>query len=196
MSRLMHMAGDKAHQRTITISTYPAGPEKVIVEGSLVDRRLNDYYLMTGEKRPAGEIHHMAVRLLVETAGFSIEDVEVDLVAVPRDECAEVRDTLDIIKGEKIARGFSGRMKELLGGVKSCTHLLTLLVAMGPAALQGIFSSRAQKPMDMAAMMADPSRTGFFMKTLLNTCRVWREDGPAFKRLSETIEKMTGGVKK
>lgn len=193
MSRLMQMADGKAHERTITITTYPAGAEKVIVEGRLVDRRLKDYYLVTGEKRPAGEIHHMAVRLLVETLGFSIEDVEVDLIEVPREECAEVRNTLECIRGEKIARGFSGRMKELLGGVKSCTHLLTLLIAMGPAALQGIFASRAQKPMDMAAMIADPSRARFFMKTLLNTCRVWREDGPALKRLRETIERMRAG---
>lgn len=188
MSTFMQMAEEKAHERTITIATYPAGPERVIVEGSLVDRRLNDYYLMTGEKRPAGVIHHMLVRLLVETMGFSIEDVEVDLVAVPREECAEVRHTLDCIKGEKIARGFSGRMKTLLGGVKSCTHLMTLLIAMGPAALQGIFSSRARKPTDMTAMIADPSRVSFFLKTLLNTCRVWREDGPAMKRLRETID--------
>ena len=196
MSRLMQMAEGKAHERTITIATYPAGPEKVIVEGSLVDRRLNDYYLVTGEKRPAGEIHHMTVRLLVETAGFSIEDVEVELVAVPREECAEVRDTLAVIKGEKIARGYSNRMKSLLGGVKSCTHLMTLLIAMGPASFQGIFSSRAQKPMDMAAMLADPSRARFFMNTLLNTCRVWREDGPALKKLRDTIEKMMAGGEK
>jgi hypothetical protein len=193
MSRLMQMAGDRAHERTITITTHPAGTDKVVVEGRLVDRRLQDYYLVTGEKRPAGEIHHMVVRLLIETAGFSIEDVEVDLVEVPREECAEVRGTLDVIRGEKIARGYSGRMKTLLGGVKSCTHLLTLLIAMGPAALQGIFSSRAVKPMDMAAMLTEPSRVKFFMKTLINTCRVWRDDGPALKRFLDMIEKMKGG---
>jgi len=192
MSRLMQMAADKAHERTITIATYPAGDDKVIVEGRLVDRRLKDYYLVTGEKRPAGDIHHMIIRLLVEIAGFTIEDVEVELAAVPRDECNDVLETLDVIKGEKITKGFSDRMKSLLGGTKSCTHLLTLLIAMGPAALQGVFSSRAQKPMEMASFISDPGRARFFMKTLLNTCLVWREDGPAMKRLRETIEALRG----
>lgn len=192
MSRLMQLAADKAHERTITMATYPAGPDRVVVEGRLVDRRLKDYYLVTGEKRSAGDIHHMVVRLLVETTGFIIQDVEVELVAVPRDECAVVGSSLGVIKGEKITKGFSNRMKSLLGGTKGCSHLMTLVIAMGPAALQGIFSSRAQKPMDLHAMLADPKRTDFFMKTLLNTCTVWREDGPAIARLRKTIKAMRG----
>ncbi len=187
MSRLMRMAEEKAHERTITVATYPAGADRVVVEGMLVDRRLKDYYLVTGEKRPAGDIHHMIVRLLVETAGLVIEDVEVELVSVPRDECPEIKDTLEVIKGERITKGFSNRMKSLLGGTKSCTHLMTLVIAMGPAALQGVFSSRAQKPMEIASFMADPDRVKFFMKTLINSCHVWREDGPAMKKLRETI---------
>ncbi len=192
MSSLMQMAADKAHERTITVATYPAGDDRVIVEGRLVDRRLKDYYLVTGEKRDAGEIHHMVIRILVEIAGFTIEDIEVELVATPRDECAEVQGSLDVIRGEKITKGFSSRMRSLLGGTKSCTHLLTLLISMGPAALQGIFSSRAQKPMEMASFISDPDRTRFFMKTLLNTCYVWREDGPALKKLRDTIEALRG----
>ncbi len=188
MSRLMQMVAEKAHERTITMATYPAGENKVVIEGCLVDRRLKDYYLATGEKRPAGDIHNLIVRLLVETANLTIEDVEVELVAVPRDECSAVSGSLDVIKGERIMKGFTGRMKTLLGGTRSCTHLMTLVIAMGPAALQGIFSNRAQKPMEMATFLADPARAEFFMTTLNNTCYVWREDGPAMTKLKETIK--------
>jgi hypothetical protein len=194
MSRLMQMAAEKAHDRTITISTCPAGEGHAIVEGRLVDRRLRDYFLVTGEKRPAGEIHHMVIRLLVRTDTLVIEDVEVDLVAVPRAECNMVRDSLSVIKGERIVRGYSDRMKELLGGVKSCTHLVALLIAMGPAALQGIFSSRAQKPMDVTSMVADPVRMKFFMDTLVNTCYVWREGGPELEKMREFAAKIGGAT--
>lgn len=192
MSGMMDRAEKKAHERTITMATYPAGEGRVVVEGRLVDRRLGDYYLVTGEKREAGEIHHMVIRLLVNTGTLAIEDVEVELVSVPRGECAAVRDSLAVIKGERIVRGYSDRMKELLGGVKSCTHLVTLLIAMGPAALQGIFSSRARKPMDLASMVADPVRVKFFMDTIVNTCHVWREGGPELKRLRDFIGSMGG----
>jgi hypothetical protein len=192
MSGMMDRAEKKAHERTITMATYPAGEGRVVVEGRLVDRRLSDYFLITGEKREAGDIHHMVIRLLVSTGDLSIEDIEVELVSVPREECAAVRDSLAVIKGERIVRGYSDRMKELLGGVKGCTHLVTLLIAMGPAALQGIFSSRAQKPMDLASMVADPVRVKFFMDTLINTCHVWREDGPALKRLRDFVGPVGG----
>ena len=172
------------------MATYPAGEGRVVVEGRLVDRRLRDYYLVTGEKREAGDIHHMVIRLLVRTDDLTIEDVELELVSVPRAECAAVRDSLAVIKGERIVRGYSDRMKELLGGVKSCAHLVTLLIAMGPAALQGIFSSRAQKPMDLASMVADPVRVKFFMNTMTNTCYVWSEDGPELKRLRDFFGSM------
>ncbi|MBN2158497.1 MAG: DUF2889 domain-containing protein [Spirochaetes bacterium] len=188
MSGMMDMIGDKAHERSITISTYPAEGDTVVVEGRLVDRRMKDYHLVTGEKRPAGEIHHMVVRLLVNLDGMVIDDVEVDLVAIPREECEAVRGSLDVIKGEPIAKGYSNRMKVLMGGTKGCTHLLSLLIAMGPAALQGIFSSRAQKPMDVKSLIADHARVKFFMKTLINTCYVWREDGPSLKKLRDFID--------
>ncbi len=192
MSDLMKMVGEKAHERTITMATYPAGEGRVVVEGRLVDRRLRDYYLITGEKREAGDIHHLVIRLLVNTGTLTFEDVEVELVSVPREECAAVRDSLAVIKGERIVRGYSDRMKSLLGGIKSCTHLVTLLIAMGPAALQGIFSSRAQKPMDLESMIADPVRVKYFMDTLVNTCHVWREDGPALKKLRDFIGQAGG----
>jgi hypothetical protein len=190
MSGMMDRVGEKAHERTITMATFPAGDGRVVIEGRLVDRRLRDYFLVTGEKRPAGDIHHMVIRLLVRTDDCTIEDVEVDLVSVPREECGAVRDSLSVIKGERIVRGYSDRMKELLGGVKSCTHLVTLLISMGPAALQGMFSSRAQKPMDLASMVADPVRVKFFMNTLVNTCHVWREDGPELKKMRDFIGKI------
>jgi hypothetical protein len=193
MGRMMDKAGGKAHERTITVSTYSSEGDRVVVEGTLVDRRLMDYYLVTGERRPAGAIHNMSVRLMIETTGMTIEDVEVDMAEVPREECPEVRESLSVIRGERIAPGFSGRMKSLLGGVRSCTHLLTLLLAMAPAALQGIFSSRASRPVDLEWFIRDDRRVEFFLRTIINTCHVWREDGPSLRTLRGIIDPVRGG---
>lgn len=193
MGRLMEKAGDKAHQRNIDIATYPVDESRIVVEGRLVDRRLKDYYLVTGEKNGAGEIHHMVVRILVEGLNMTIEDVEVDLVTVPREECGEVRESLALVKGVRIIHGFSEQVRNLLGGVKSCTHLVTLLLAMGPAALQGLWSYKSQKPINLSSPDIDQVRIERLMKTLVNTCHVWRSDGPAFKKLTEYIDGLRGG---
>ncbi|MCU0848905.1 MAG: DUF2889 domain-containing protein [Spirochaetes bacterium] len=192
MSRFLKSAGEKAHERSIRISTCPVDDSYMVVEGELIDDRIKDYYLVTGEKRPSGKIHHMVVRLLIRINDMLIDDVEVEMLSVPRDECSETLNSLDIIKGLRITRGFSSEIRSLLGGTKGCTHLVTLLTSMAPAALQGLWAYKSQKPVDssVASYSDDRDRIEKMSGVLINSCYVWREDGPACRRLRDAIEKL------
>lgn len=183
MSRLLEMVEEKAHQRTITVTTYKAGSGKAVVEGRLVDHRLMENFLLTGERIPPGDIHNMIVRLLIDTTSLMIEDVEVELVKVPRPECFELHDSLSVIKGVRVSKGFTQKMKSLLGGTKSCSHLRELAEAIGPAVIQGVFSLRASSGAELRALMDDPQMKKAFSDSLANSCYVWREDGPEFKKV-------------
>jgi hypothetical protein len=77
----------KIHARKIEVSTYSYDEQRIIVEGFLRDDRFQNSYLMTGEKFPQGVIHHMAIRLLINCSNLLIEDVDVELIAVPREIC-------------------------------------------------------------------------------------------------------------
>ena len=188
MSRLFDIAREKAHQRTITITTYPAGQDKILIEGVLIDRRFTENYLITGEKRPVGNFHHMVILLLVNSVSMRIEDVDVELITTPRDECKKIKDSLNAIKGEWIIKGFSSKINSLIGNEKSCAHLRTLLLAMSPTAIQGAFSIRAQKPLDLRYFINNPQLEKRFMSTLLNTCYVWRENGPEYRNVLDMID--------
>mgnify|MGYP002682578381 CR=1 FL=1 len=48
------------------MSTYDAGENAIIVEGELMEKRLQEYYLMSGEKRPSGVLHNMIIRFIAE----------------------------------------------------------------------------------------------------------------------------------
>jgi hypothetical protein len=183
MSRLLEMVEEKAHQRAITITTYKAGVGKAVIEGKLVDHRLMENYLLTGEKILAGDIHNMIVRLLIDTTSLMIEDVEVELVKVPRPECTELYNSLSVIKGLRISKGFTQKIKSLLGGIKSCSHLRELAEAMGPAIIQGVFSIRASNAAGLRALINDPHMKKAFSDSIANSCYVWREDGPEFKKV-------------
>lgn len=183
MSRLTAMAKEKAHRRTISVTTYEAGPGKSVVEGRLTDRRFVENYLLTGQKMPAGDIHDMIVRLLVDTASLTIEDVEVELVSVPRPECCELRESLSVIRGLRVTRGFTRKVKSLLAGTAGCSHLRELVEAMGPAVIQGVFSIRAADWDALRALMDDPHTRKAFSSTLVNSCYVWRQDGPEFRKV-------------
>ena len=194
MSRLLEMVEEKAHRRTITVTTYKAGPDKAVVEGRLVDSRFRENFLLTGEKIPVGDFHDMIVRILVDTTSLTIEDVEVELIKVPRRECSELYDSLSVIKGVRITKGFTQKMKSLLGGTKSCSHLRELVEAIGPAVIQGVFSIRAGNVSELRVLMDDPQIRRGFANSIVNSCYVWREHGPEFKKVFGTLNELKKGL--
>lgn len=87
---------------------------------------------------PAGKaLHDLNVRLTVDDK-FVVRAAEAASDVTPFDICRGAESTLAVLVGEKIARGWSARVKELLRGAASCTHLMEMLIPMGTAALQGI----------------------------------------------------------
>src|SRR4030065_1797144 len=115
---------EKLHARSIEISTYEYEEQKIIVEGFLKDDRFQESRIITGEKFPSGVIHHMAIRLLVNCSNMVIEDIDVELISVPRAICRESLECLAPIKGLAITKGFTAKVKKLAGGKKGCTHLV------------------------------------------------------------------------
>ncbi|MFZ1980511.1 MAG: DUF2889 domain-containing protein [Smithella sp.] len=173
MQSVWKSKGKKLHTRTIEVTTYDYEGQRIIIEGFLKDDRFQESHLITGEKFPPGVIHHMGVRLLVNCSNLMIEDVDVDLISVPREICNETLECLAPIKGLIITRGFTSKVKKIAGGVNGCTHLVELMLAMAPAAIQGFAAYEAQKPSGFNKEHAE-----IMAKYLVNTCYAWREDGP------------------
>jgi hypothetical protein len=182
MQTIWESKGRKVHTRKIEVSTYEYDGQRIIVEGVLKDDRYQDTHAVTGETFPRGVIHHMGIRLLINCSSLLIEDIDVDLIAVPREACRETLECLAPIKGLTITRGFTSKVKKIAGGNKGCTHLLELLLAMAPAAVQGFAAHQSQKPHDSRSDHAK-----FLLKYLINTCHAWREDGPYVKLYNKMI---------
>ncbi|MFP4160292.1 MAG: DUF2889 domain-containing protein [Desulfobacterales bacterium] len=162
----------KAYTRGLKINTYAAGRDSAIVEGILKDECFVTRYLVNGEKRQPGTIHHMKVRMKIRSPGLEIQEIEAEMPTVPRQECRETMDTIKALEGMRIASGFTVKVKQMLGGPKSCAHLVSLVLAMAPAAVQGTWSAASQKPLD-PSVYAERA-----MGFLTDTCRVWRKGGP------------------
>ena len=173
MQTIWKSKGEKLHTRNIEVTTYYYDEQRMIVEGFLKDDRFQESHSMTGEKFPSGVVHHMAIRLLVNCSNLVIEDINVDLISVPREACRETIGCLTPIKGLTITKGFTAKVKKLAGGKKGCTHLVELILAMAPAAVQGYAAYQSRKP-----VIPDPDRAKMILEFLVNTCLVWRADGP------------------
>ncbi len=172
----------KIHGRQVQITTYEYEKDSVVVEGRLTDNRyMKTYYFSSGESRPPGIVHDLVIRMVVKGPKLVIDDIDVDMDTVPREDCRQVLNTLKQVIGMEIRGGFTQKVKGKVGGAKGCTHLVALLLAMAPAAVQGSWSAIAQHPVDPAKY------SGAALSFLENTCWVWRADGELMK---ETREKL------
>jgi hypothetical protein len=169
----------KIHTRHIDIATYEGGPDSLIVEGVLHDERLADSYRPSGEAQPPGTVHHMIIRMEVRGPKLVIEDIEVEMPTVPRQACRETLDSLMPLKGLPIVSGFTNRVKDLVGGTRGCAHLVALITAMAPAAVQGAWAAMTSKPRDPAEILPGA------LERIKDTCRIWRSDGPLVKKIEK-----------
>lgn len=171
---------ERIHKRNIEISTYSCDDNNIVVEGILKDDRFVSYHTMSGDTLPPKTVHHMIIRLLVEMPSLNIAEIEVEMPCFPHEECPNVKGVMEQLAGMKIAPGFTAKVRRLIGGNKGCAHLTTLIFAMAPAAMQGYWTSRAQKPSSDS-----PVPPLLIEKYLIDTCRVWRKGGPLAKEICQ-----------
>lgn len=171
--------------RTIDIRCYEYDTDSVLVEGEIKDTRHCPYYLVTGEKRDPGILHNMKISMKVTGNSLIISDIKVDMLHYPREECIEANNNIQKLNGLSITKGFTKAVKDIIGGIRGCTHVANCILAMAPAAVQGFWANKAQKP-----VTREFANQGSMSHYLIDTCYVWRKDGPMIKKLSETISKL------
>jgi len=185
MSRLKDLIQtDPVHERHLEFRTYPLEDERMIIEGWLKDERLVPGYHWNGKSRPTGAVHWMCVRLLVGGWPVTILDAEAEMPDIPHELCPTTLESVKRIVGLSIVSGYSEEVHRRLGGVQGCAHLTHLIVTMGPAALHGYWTqiSRQRRPI--------PRSLDEFLglPQLINSCKLWREDGPFMQMIQEAME--------
>ena len=173
------------HERKLDIRTYPLENDRVIVEGWLRDERMVTGYNRDGRPRPPGVVHWMCVRLLLGGRPITILEAEAEMPTIPNPLCPTVADSVKKVIGLPIVSGFSDQVRKKLYGVEGCSHLMHLILAMGPAGLHGYWTNQARKPHSVPGSFEETPN----LEYLINSCRLWREDGPLVRQLRETLKK-------
>jgi len=180
MGKLEGRKGERVHTRTLRIDTFAVDDEHVIVEGSLEDTRHLPSYSLAQKARPPARIHGMTVRLLIGGFPARIVEAEAEMPEVPLEECRRAAESLNKLVGLYIVYGFTKEVKDRLDGVEGCSHLTSLVLTMGSAAIQGTAAHHARKP-------PAPELAAGMLEYMKNTCCVWREDGPTYRRVREEV---------
>jgi len=166
------------HTREISMRTSDLGGHTILVEGSLVDHRYRP-----GKSKGSKEselVHHMVIRLKVKGPRMLIEKSEAKMPHHPREQCPEMLPWIRNLEGLEIAPGYSLRVKKAIGGIKGCAHLTSLVIAMGECAVQGYWGAYGAE----RGKAGLPEQT---IKSFINTCHLWKEDGPIVKGLRESV---------
>ena len=193
MSRLLKLAGECAHTRNIHTATYSADENHLVSEGRLTDIRLLDWYKFTGEKVDCGVLHDLRIVLLIKIPEMIIEDLEVIIETIPREDCLLMMETLKPVIGMAITGGFSAKVRGAAGGVKGCTHLVHLLTTMGPAIMQGFWTYTSGKLPEKTGSLNKKAAESM-RRNLKNSCVSWREEGELYQKLSKLMEEKSPGI--
>jgi hypothetical protein len=126
----------------------------------------------------------MVLRLRAGGFPLQILDAEAEMPHVPNELCRTTQESVRKIIGLEIKSGFGERVHRLIGGVEGCAHLTHLLIVMAQEILHGYWTHKMNKPGAFPRSLEEFEGLAY----LINSCSLWREDGPIIQEIREAIE--------
>ncbi len=148
------------------------------IEGHLTDTKTYDFDSQFRGPVIAGTpVHQMWLRLTVND-DLVIREVEAVTDHSPFPICSGITGNFAKLKGLSIKPGFNAKVRELLGGVEGCTHLVEMLGPVATTAFQTIYPYRNRV---RSRNGGEPARTP--RPRLIDTCHGWSSKGEVVKQI-------------
>jgi hypothetical protein len=161
------------HARRVTCDGYQRDDGLWDIEGHITDQKPEPFQGLEHKYESGDLLHDMWLRLTIDER-MVVVAVEAVTDHAPHSTCPAITPAFQKLVGLSIAKGFKAAVRERLGGVQGCTHLVELLGPMGTTAMQTLarhFWAKAKEP-------GAPKRR----PTVVNTCHVWNENSELVKR--------------
>lgn len=173
------VAREHFHTRRIECQGYQRADGLWDIEAFMVDTKTYAFHnSWRGDMQPGTPLHGMALRITLDEK-FVVHDIEAVTDHSPFPACPDILPNFSRLKGERIGRGWGRRVKELLGGVQGCTHLVELLAPVATTAFQTIRPGGRGNGIAQAETPEIRKRR----TVLINSCHAWAEDGEVVRRL-------------
>lgn len=161
----------KIHQRRVICEGFERDDGLWDIEGHLTDDKTypfeNQY---RGRIEPGDYIHRMGLRMTLDD-DFLIHRVEAIMSHHPFGVCPEITAAFKRVEGLVVKPGWSRAMREKVGGVDGCTHLVTLLDNLAIVAFQTIAPLKKK----------DPTVESRGKPRHIDSCHALRSDGPVVR---------------
>ncbi|HLS86849.1 MAG TPA: DUF2889 domain-containing protein [Burkholderiales bacterium] len=123
------------HTRRIRYEGYKRADGLWDIEAHITDIKNHDFQLRTGVRRAGQPVHSMWVRVTIDRK-FTIVAAVANSDAVPYPGCEAIAPAYGKLVGLSLVKDFRRRVREILGGVRGCTHLTEMLGGLPTAAIQ------------------------------------------------------------
>ncbi len=168
---------ERFHNRTVECFGYRRADGLWDIEGHMVDTKTYAFHNKArGRIAPGDAIHNMWIRLTLDDS-FEIKAIEAVTDDAPFPICSGITPNFQCIVGLKVAGGWMRDVKQRLGGVHGCTHLVELLGPMATVAFQTIYPGRER----LAREAGRPSEASKTRPRIINSCHALSSDGPVVK---------------
>lgn len=161
----------KLHERQVIAEGFQREDGNFDIEGRLTDTKTYAFdNAYRGTIAPGDWVHRMALRMTVDR-GFRIQRVEAAMADHPFGVCPEITAAFRRLEGLAIRPGFTRQVRERVGGVNGCTHLVNLVEQLAVVAFQTI------GPL----LKDDPDYVPRGKPRHLDSCHALRTDGPVVR---------------
>jgi Protein of unknown function (DUF2889) len=124
------------HRRNIDVQVFSRGNGLWEVDALITDVKTRDANLVGGLRKAGDPIHEMLLRLVVDEQ-FNVMEAGAQTLKMPYpDLCDQHGDAYGRLVGLNLLKGFRAAAKEVLGGVKGCTHITEMCQVLPTAVLQ------------------------------------------------------------
>jgi hypothetical protein len=182
MSLSNPVARNHLHTRQVQCQGFRRADGLWDIEAHMTDVKT---YVVENQDRgpiPPGEpVHDMWLRLTL-TDAFEITAIEAVTDKSPFSLCPDITGNFQRLVGLSIGAGFTRTVRELLGGVAGCTHLVELLGPAATTAFQTIYPVLSQERRSGAGVPGPDAAPGR-RPALINTCHAFAETSPVVARL-------------
>jgi hypothetical protein len=163
------------------------------IEGHITDvKTYGQTYEWRGDLQAGDPVHEMWIRLTLDDK-LTIHAVEAVTDNSPYRVCPDITPNFQRLVGLSLTSGFRRRVREVLGGVHGCVHLVELLGPVATVAFQTIISQKgdeirrlrdAPKGIVSEPTIPPPGTKRKLPPSVINTCHAWAADGENVKELA------------
>ena len=134
----------KIHRRSIECHGYQRDDGLWDIEGHLTDTKTYTFKNRDrGDVSPGEPVHEMWLRLTVDD-DLLIHEVEATTDWGPFNICPAITEKFKSLEGLRIGHGWRRQVKDRVGGVNGCTHLLELVAPVATTAFQTIYPIKSR----------------------------------------------------